>query len=288
VARDLRQWASCCHSRDRCQCGCSWQPAGVLAQPIGRRPGGRSDGLGAAVPAQPRRQSLAAGGGGGAAHRPSLGSAGGAGVGGPARPGRPRQPGQPRPLGDRPQRRIRDRLQAVSRPPPTRPIRTAVAWPLPPHRRPAGGVLRGRPSRPGPADPQVVVPIVAVHGAQVPWGKVVTQGVPIVSARRLPSMLRALPAVLGPNGSPPWPTKLGSASGLPLDSRHLTPRDSSSRGGNGRLVERLTAFDQRRLRRIALLGRLRVERRANGEASSVMAGLRSVALACRADHRGPD
>jgi Nuclease-related domain len=48
------------------------------------------------------------------------------------------------------------------------------------------------------ADPQVVVPIVAVHGAQVPWGKVVTQGVPVVSARRLPSMLRALPPVLGP------------------------------------------------------------------------------------------
>jgi hypothetical protein len=48
------------------------------------------------------------------------------------------------------------------------------------------------------ADPQVVVPIVAVHGAQVPWGKVVTQGVPVVAARRLPSMLRTLPAVLGP------------------------------------------------------------------------------------------
>jgi hypothetical protein len=48
------------------------------------------------------------------------------------------------------------------------------------------------------ADPQVVVPIVAVHGAQVPWGKVVTQGVPVVSARRLPGMLRTLPAVLGP------------------------------------------------------------------------------------------
>jgi hypothetical protein len=44
----------------------------------------------------------------------------------------------------------------------------------------------------------VVVPIVAVHGAQVPWGKVVTQGVPVVAAKRLPSMLRALPAVLGP------------------------------------------------------------------------------------------
>jgi hypothetical protein len=48
-------------------------------------------------------------------------------------------------------------------------------------------------------DPGVaVVPIVAVHGAQVPWGKVVMQGVPVVSARRLPSMLRALPVVLGP------------------------------------------------------------------------------------------
>ena len=47
------------------------------------------------------------------------------------------------------------------------------------------------------ADPQVVVPIVAVHGAQVPWGKVVVGGVPVVSARRLPSMLRELPAVLG-------------------------------------------------------------------------------------------
>ena len=48
-------------------------------------------------------------------------------------------------------------------------------------------------------DPGVaVVPVVAVHGAQVPWGKVVTQGVPVVSARRLPSMLRALPPVLGP------------------------------------------------------------------------------------------
>ena len=43
-----------------------------------------------------------------------------------------------------------------------------------------------------------VIPIVAVHGTQVPWGKVVTQGVPVVSARRLPSLLRALPAVLGP------------------------------------------------------------------------------------------
>jgi hypothetical protein len=48
-------------------------------------------------------------------------------------------------------------------------------------------------------DPGVaVVPIVAVHGAQVPWGKVVTDGVPVVAARRLPHMLRQLPTVLGP------------------------------------------------------------------------------------------
>jgi hypothetical protein len=44
----------------------------------------------------------------------------------------------------------------------------------------------------------VVVPIVAVHGAQVPWGKVVMDGVPVVPAQRLPHLLRALPAVLGP------------------------------------------------------------------------------------------
>jgi hypothetical protein len=48
-------------------------------------------------------------------------------------------------------------------------------------------------------DPGVaVIPIVAIHGAQVPWGKVVSKGVPVVAARRLPSMLRALPAVLEP------------------------------------------------------------------------------------------
>jgi Nuclease-related domain len=49
------------------------------------------------------------------------------------------------------------------------------------------------------ADPDVVVvPIVAIHGARVPWGKVVTNGVPVVAARRLPSIRRQLPTVLGP------------------------------------------------------------------------------------------
>ena len=43
-----------------------------------------------------------------------------------------------------------------------------------------------------------VVPLVAVHGAQVPWGKLVVDGVPVVTARRLPALLRHLPATLGP------------------------------------------------------------------------------------------
>jgi Nuclease-related domain len=48
-------------------------------------------------------------------------------------------------------------------------------------------------------DPGVaVVPIVAIHGAQVPWGKLIIDGVPVLPARSLPSMLRQLPAVLGP------------------------------------------------------------------------------------------
>jgi hypothetical protein len=48
-------------------------------------------------------------------------------------------------------------------------------------------------------DPGVVVlPVVAVHSAQVPWGKVIVKGVPVVPAQRLPSMLCQLPAVLGP------------------------------------------------------------------------------------------
>ena len=47
-------------------------------------------------------------------------------------------------------------------------------------------------------DPGVVLPIVAIHGAQVPWGKVLIDGVPVVAARRLPGMLRELSVVLGP------------------------------------------------------------------------------------------
>jgi hypothetical protein len=66
----------------------------------------------------------------------------------------------------------------------TRPAALAWRYPL----APRCGQCRSRPT----------VPIVAVHGAQVSWGKVVVEGVPVVLARHLPSMLRQLPAVLGP------------------------------------------------------------------------------------------
>jgi hypothetical protein len=44
----------------------------------------------------------------------------------------------------------------------------------------------------------VVRPVVAIDDAQVPWGKVVSYGVPVLPAQCLPSMLCQLPAVLGP------------------------------------------------------------------------------------------
>ena len=74
-----------------------------------------------------------------------------------------------------------------------------MARALPP--RPALGAVSFEADRAAMVLPDpglAVVPIVAVHGAQVPWGKVVMNGVPVVPARRLPNMLRELPAVLGP------------------------------------------------------------------------------------------
>jgi type IV secretory pathway protease TraF len=72
-------------------------------------------------------------------------------------------------------------------------------------------------------DPDVVVaPIMAVHGAQVPWGKVVIDGVPVVSARRLPSMLRSLPAVLGPKRVAALANQARIRFRAAADSRHTT------------------------------------------------------------------
>jgi hypothetical protein len=49
----------------------------------------------------------------------------------------------------------------------------------------------------GIADVQVAA-VVAVHGASVPRGLLQAEGVAIVPARRVPALLQALPAILGP------------------------------------------------------------------------------------------
>jgi len=49
----------------------------------------------------------------------------------------------------------------------------------------------------GVADVDVAT-IVAVHGATVPWGRIVVDGVTVTPAGRVPDLLRALPPVLGP------------------------------------------------------------------------------------------
>ena len=67
-------------------------------------------------------------------------------------------------------------------------------------------------------DPGVaVVPIVAVHGAPVPWGKVVTDGVPVVAAGACQACFVPSRRCWGPSGSPGWPTRPGSASTPPPD-----------------------------------------------------------------------
>jgi Nuclease-related domain len=40
--------------------------------------------------------------------------------------------------------------------------------------------------------------IMAVHGANVPWGQLTADGVIVAPARRVPNLLQALPAILGP------------------------------------------------------------------------------------------
>ena len=49
----------------------------------------------------------------------------------------------------------------------------------------------------GVADIQIVA-IMAVHGAKVPWGQLTADGVIVAPARRMPDLLQALPAILGP------------------------------------------------------------------------------------------
>jgi hypothetical protein len=137
-------------------------------------------------------------------------------------------PGLDRPVdptaftGHRPRRGVRDRLQALSRPPPARWVWAVVAWPRPPRRTMQAVSFEADQAALVLTDPDVVVvPIVAVHGAQVPWGKVVMNGVPVVAARRLPSRLGDLRRCWGPRGSPTWLTRPGSTSTPPFAPRNV-------------------------------------------------------------------
>jgi len=49
----------------------------------------------------------------------------------------------------------------------------------------------------GIADIQILA-IMAVHGANVPWGQLTADGVIVAPARRMPDLLQALPTILGP------------------------------------------------------------------------------------------
>ena len=65
------------------------------------------------------------------------------------------------------------------------------------------------------ADPQVVVPIVAVHGLQVPWGKVVIDGCRSCQPGGYQACCALSRWCWSQSGSPPWPTAPGFASAPP-------------------------------------------------------------------------
>ena len=175
------------------------QPVGAPAEPCSRRAGGRG-GLLRLPSFRPSPEAVAwrrgAAGEVRSARLPR--AAGAARVGGPARSAVPRSQANIDHLVIGPGGVFMIDSKQYQRPPPTRLLRAAVAWPLP---RPtlravsfeadqAAQVLPD-PRRGRGADRRY-------HRAQVPWAKVVTDGVPVVSAGRLPSMLRQLPVVLEP------------------------------------------------------------------------------------------
>jgi hypothetical protein len=67
-------------------------------------------------------------------------------------------------------------------------------------------------------DPDVVVvPILAVHGTQVPWGKVVADGCRWWQPDGCQACWASSRRCWGLSGSPAWPPRPGSASTPPLD-----------------------------------------------------------------------
>ena len=116
-----------------------------------------------------------------------------------------------------------------------------------------------------------VVPIVAVHGAPGALGR--------GRGARCPGGGGQAPAKHAPHPSGSAGARAGRRPGRPgagpLPRCRLTATTRARRrllcgSTRGAVCGTLTALDQRRRRRIALLRRFRVERRANGDASSVM------------------
>jgi hypothetical protein len=221
------------------------QPGSAPAQSDDRRAGDRGGRLGSAIPAQPRRRRLATGCGRGAAHRPAARPAGAARVGGPARPGRPAQPGQPRSSGDRARWGVRDRLQAVSGPPPARRVRKlwhgryslvpalrAVSWEADQAARvlpaQAWRWCRSWPST-APTSPGEKWSARACRS----WRPGACQA-SFAHSRRC----------WGLSGSPPWPTRPESASALPPDLQHIKlGKATSGLGAVWHLVQANGAFE---------------------------------------------
>jgi hypothetical protein len=98
-------------------------------------------------------------------------------------------------------------------------------------------------------------------------------GFTLVPVRRLPDLLEALPATLAPSGWPEWLTEPDCGSTPPPDSLHGQTLEHRWRASSARLLGALDRFEQRRLGVPLSSNDLRVDRRANGGASFVMAGV---------------
>ena len=108
--------------------------------------------------------------------------------------------------------------------PPARPVRAAVAWPLPTGPYLARGVVRGRPGRLGPARPgRGGGPDCGRPRRPVPSGKVVTDGCRWCRPGACQACFASSRQCWGPSGSTLWPTRPGSVSALPPTCTHPGP-----------------------------------------------------------------
>jgi hypothetical protein len=77
-----------------------------------------------------------------------------------------------------------------------------------------------------------VVPIAAVHRAQVPWGKVVMDGCRWFQPGACRAGFASSRWCWDQSGSPTWPSRPGFASTLPPDNRHPGTRATATTGSH--------------------------------------------------------